>query len=119
MSNELNFFKPYLTNRSQFCQTRGFKSPIGRVLSGVPQGSILGTLLFIIYMNDLPRCIENRHVTVYADDTGTSCEVISVHDITVKVIPDLVKLCDWLKSNKLSLNMIKLNLRLLELHKMC
>ena len=44
---------------------------------------------------------------MYADDTSTSCKVKSVHDITVKVIPDLVKLCDWLKSNKLSLNMIK------------
>ena len=58
-------------------------------------------------MNDLPHCIENGHVTMFADDTSTSCEVKSVHDITVKVIPDLVKLCDWLKSNKLSLNMIK------------
>ena len=44
---------------------------------------------------------------MYADDTSTLCEVKSVHDITVKVIPDLVKLCDWLKSNKFSLNMIK------------
>ena len=58
-------------------------------------------------MNDLPHCIENGHVTMYADDTSRSCEVKSVHDITVKVIPDLVILCDWLKSNKLSLNMVK------------
>ena len=107
MSNELNFFKSYLTNRSQFCRIRGFKSPFGGVLSGVPQGSILGPLLFIIYMNDLPHCIENGRVTMYADDTSTSWEVKSVHDITVKVIPDLIKLCDWLKSNKLCLNMIK------------
>ena len=107
MSNELNFFKSYLMNRSQFCQIRCFKSPIGKVLLGVPQGFIIGPLLFIIYMNDLPHCIENGHVTMYADDTSASCEVKSVHDITVKVIPDLVKLCDWLKSNKLSLNMIK------------
>ena len=81
---------------------------------GVPQGSILGPLLFIVYMNDLPHCIENGHVTMYADDTSTSCEVISVHDITVKVIPDLVKLCDWLKSNKLSLNMIKTEFMIIE-----
>ena len=39
-------------------------------------------------MNDLPHCIENRHVTMYADDTSTSCEVKSLHDITVKVMPD-------------------------------
>ena len=58
-------------------------------------------------MNDVPHCIENVHVTMYADDTSTSCEVKSVHDITVKVIPDLVKLYDLLKSNKLSLNIIK------------
>ena len=90
MSDELNFFKSYLTNRSQFCRIRGFKSPIGRVLLGVPQGSILGPQLFIIYMNDLPHCIKNGHVTMYADDTGTSCEVKSAHDITVKVFPDLV-----------------------------
>ena len=44
---------------------------------------------------------------MYADDTSTSCEVKSVHDITVKVIPDLVKLCEGLKSNKLSLNINK------------
>ena len=107
MSNKLDFFKSYLTNRSQFCQIRGFKSPIGEVLSGVPRGSILGPLLFIIYMNDFPHCIENGHVTIYDDDTSTSCEVKSVHDITVKMIPDLVKRLDWLKSSKLSLNMIK------------
>ena len=90
-----------------FCRVRGFKSPIVRVLSGVQQGSILGPLLFITYVNDVPHCIENGHVTIYAGDTSTSSEVKSVHDITVKVIPDLVKLCHWLKFNKLSLNMIK------------
>ena len=51
---------------------------------------------------------------MYADHTSKSCEVRLVHDITVKVIPDLVKLCDWLKSNKLSLNMIKTEFMIIE-----
>ena len=58
-------------------------------------------------MNDLPHCIENGHVTMYADDTSTSNDVKSVQCITAKVIPNLVKFRDWLKSKKLSLNMIK------------
>ena len=68
---------------------------------------MLGPLLFIIYMNDLPKSIENGYITMYADDTESSTVVKTCNDITEKVIPDLMKICDWLKANKLSLNAIK------------
>ena len=83
------------------------------IKSGFPQGSILGPLLFIIYINDIPNCVENSHITMYADDTSSSTRVNDVKDIETKVIPDLIKICDWLKANKLSLNALKAELMLL------
>ena len=58
-------------------------------------------------MNDLPESIENGYVTMYADDTESSTVVNTCNDIIEKVIPDLIKICDWLKANKLSLNAVK------------
>ena len=57
--------------------------------------------------NDLPSCVENGHITMYADDTSASNSIKSCDDIEVNVIPNLISICDWLKANKLSLNAIK------------
>ena len=60
-------------------------------------------------MNDVPSCVENGHITMYADDTSASNSIKSCNDIKVNVIPNLISICDWLKANKLSLNAIKPN----------
>ena len=58
-------------------------------------------------MNDLPNCVENADITMYTDDTSASATIESVSDVEYKFIPDMVKICDWLKSNKLSLNALE------------
>ena len=69
IGNENNWFKSYLTNRSQYCSIDGQESEILGIECGIPQGSCLGPLLFIIYLNDFERCIEYSRANMYADDT--------------------------------------------------
>ena len=105
---ELKFFSSYLHKRRQCCIVNSHQSSFQTVRCWVPQGSIMGPLLFIIYMNDLPKSIEN------ADDTESSTVVNTCNDIIEKVIPDLIKICDRLKTNRLSLNAVKTEFMLIE-----
>ena len=68
---ELSFFGSYLHRRTKCCSVNEHKSTFSEITCGVPQGSILGPLLFIIYMNDLPSYVQDVHITMYADDTST------------------------------------------------
>ena len=66
--NVLQWITAFLRDRKQRVVLNGFKSSWTNVLSGVPQGSVLGPLLFLIYINDLPDCIESSSVKIFADD---------------------------------------------------
>ena len=66
---------------------------------GVPQGSCLGPLPFIVYISDLPFCLESSQVTMYADDTSISFTAKSVDDLNVTLNKDLDSLRKWLQGN--------------------
>ncbi|CAB4036471.1 RNA-directed DNA polymerase from mobile element jockey-like, partial [Paramuricea clavata] len=65
-----NWFKSYLSDRSQKCYVNGHLSNNRTLLCGIPQGTILGPLLFLLYINDLPNCLEHSQARMYADDTN-------------------------------------------------
>ena len=105
--NELSLLQSYLSNRSQCCSVNCKISGFMPINCGVPQGSILGPPLFIIYMNDSQNITSICHISMYADDTHLSSAMSYLNDINVELIPDFVKICDWLQVNKLSLNILK------------
>ena len=105
--NELIFFQSYLENRIQTCNVNGHVPSFKPISYGVPQGSILGPLLFIIYMNDLPSCVKEAEITMYADGTSLYKAFRTARDLLNEVIPAFVNICEWLKMNKLALNVLK------------
>ena len=67
---ELDWFKSYISNRKQYVEIENFKSTQVSITTGVPQGSILGPLLFLIYMNDIPNASRYFDFILFADDTS-------------------------------------------------
>ena len=103
----LAWFKSYLTGRQQFCVANGVSSGKSLISCGVPQGSILGTLPFLIYINDLPKCLDFSIGRSFADDTNLKFSAINLPALQDEMSNDLDKLFAWLCSNKLSLNILK------------
>ena len=64
-------------------------------------------MLFITYMNDLPNMVNTANISMHADDTDLSARVKNGSDISSKLVPEFLKICEWLMSNKLSLNALK------------
>lgn len=106
-NNTVTWFRSYLTNRSIFTMVDNKRSSAMQVPIGVPQGSILGPLLFILFVNDLPQCLKSCNVMLYADDTVIYYSSSMISDVESKLNADLANITDWFNSNFLTLNFEK------------
>ena len=108
-ARELMWFKSYLTARQQRL-INGCLSSQSNLLCGVPQGSILGSLLFLIYINDLPNCLKFTTPCLYADDTQIFTSSFDIGVLANNINSDLKSLSDWLTVNKLPFHPLKTKL---------
>ena len=99
----LNWFNSYLSKRKQYVSYKGTKSSPYDVTLGVPQGSVLGTLLFILYTKYLPISLKHSK----ADDTTVYAIVKNSRELYEQVNEDLYHLTDWFRANRLSVNASK------------
>ena len=103
-----NFLSSYLSNRNQTVTVNSGFSSTDLVTSGVPQGSILGPLLFVLYVNDLPSCFKYSKSLLYADDLKLYIPVSEKFDCELLQL-DINSLSDWCVTWKLKLNLSKCN----------
>ena len=112
----LEWFKNYLSNRKQFVDYNSHTSELKSISSGMPQGSILGPLGFIIYVNDIPNSVPELSLILYADDTSAFTSHKDISELNNIMNDGLKKLNGWFQSNKLSLNTKKSNVMLFGTH---
>ena len=105
----LEWFTNYLYNRKQYVYLNGASSVMSQIVCGVPQGSVLGPLLFILYINDIPNCSNILKFILFADDTNLFYCDQSLSELENIMNVELSKLSIWFRSNKLSLNAAKTN----------
>ncbi len=105
----LDWFRSYLSGRSQYVTYDDVNSEQHSITCGVPQGSVLGPLLFILYTNDLPNSLKFSKSILFADDTTVYISSENIVDLVSSLEMDLTALTDWFYANKLSLNVSKTN----------
>ena len=102
-----DWFTSNLSNRSQFVTYNGVKSNLNNVKCGVPQGSILGPLLFLLYINDLSFACKRTFPVLFADDSNLFLSGKNTDQVQQMINDELKDIVIWLRANKLSLNISK------------
>ena len=112
----IKWFQSYVSDRTQRCNVNGNLSTASTVTCGVPQGSpfsILGPLLFLMYINDLPNCLRDAEPRMFADDNNITLSVKTVADLRLAGTSELNNFTCWLRANRLSLNVAKTELMII------
>ena len=104
-----DWFENYLSNRTQYTVVNGIKSSLLDIDCGVPQGSVLGPMLFLIFINDLNSSINHSGYKLYADDTVLYSKCTLESDVTLRtnMQTDLDKVCQWCTENAIMMNVKK------------
>ena len=102
-----DWFRSYLGGRQQYCKLNCYESRAKTVTRGIPQGSCLGPLLFIVYLNDFEKCLKASKAGMHADDTQVSLASSSVNELVRKAQVALSNISEWMRPNKLSANLQK------------
>ena len=101
------WFESYLASSKQFVSINGFASNTSSITCGVPQGSVLGPLLFLLYIHDLDVAIKHSIVHYFADDTNLLIINKSLNRLNKLLNIDMKNLTNWLNANEVSLNVSK------------
>ena len=105
--NALKWFDSYIKDREQQCIVNGQLSFSKKIICGVPPGSILGPLLFLLYINDMPDSLNNTTPSLYADDSEIYASSDNSSDLISKLNEDLKNLSWWMRKNKLQIHPTK------------
>ena len=97
-----------MSNHNQYISINGYESGLAALNYGVPQGSVLGPLLFLLYINDLNQAMKFCKAHHFADDTNLLCLSNSIKKLNKLVNADLKHVANWLNANNFSLNVKKI-----------
>jgi len=103
------WLESYLSNRSQYVQFKNHNSDCRNVVCGIPQGSVIGPKLFILFINDISEASKDMNFLLFADDTTVFKSGTDINELMTIIEREMSKLKKWFDCNKLSLNWDKTN----------